>query len=178
MAKLGVDYNPDEVEPGNDFSAFEAGEYVAMIEGSEVAELKSGKGVGLNLKWKLSDGQPNGGRVVFQLINYQHESAQAQTIGQQQLKAICEAVGHQGLLEDSEVLHNVECRVRIAIDYGEKDADGKYKYLPKNVIKGVKPLDAETPAGKPAASAPAKPADNKPAATAPATGTRPWKKAS
>lgn len=172
MAKLDYEYNPDEIEPGNDFSAFEAGEYRAMIEGSDVAELKSGKGVGLNLKWKLSDGQPNAGRVVFQLINYQHESAQAQLIGQQQLKAICEAVGHSGLLEDSEVLHNVECRVRIAV---EQDKDKQYP--PKNVIKGVKPLEAGAPVGKPAASAPAKPAAA-PAKPAPAAAgaPRPWKK--
>jgi hypothetical protein len=173
MAKLDYQYNPDEVESGNDFSAFEAGEYVAFIEGSDVADLKSGKGVGLNLKWKLTEGQPNAGRVVFQLINYQHESAQAQLIGQQQLKAICEAVGHSGLLEDSEVLHNVECRVRIGVEQ-----DKEKQYPPKNVIKGVKPLEAGAPVGKPAAaSAPA--SKSAPAGKqAPASGkpAMPWRK--
>ena len=109
MAKIYGDYNPDNVEPGMDFEPF-TGTMLAQIIASDEKGAKSNEDNRiLELRWKVLEGEPNAGREVFQNINYIHSSAQAQTIGQQQLKSICEAVGHEGHLEDTEVLHNVPC---------------------------------------------------------------------
>jgi hypothetical protein len=173
MAKIYGDYNPDNVEPGMDFEPF-TGTMLAQIIASDEKGAKSNEDNRiLELRWKVLEGEPNAGREVFQNINYIHSSAQAQTIGQQQLKSICEAVGHEGHLEDTEVLHNVPCRVT----FGLSKTTPEYPNH-KTEVKAVKPANAEAPADKPQErtaaqkAAPAKPAASKPAAT----GAAPWKK--
>lgn len=171
MARLEADYNPDEVEPG-DFDNFTGPRRAAIVE-SEEKENNNGTGRLLVLKWQVSEGQENANRIVFQNISYLHEKAQTQMIGQQQLKAICDAVGHQGHLEDTEVLHNVECLVT----FGLSKTTPEYP-TPKTEVKSVKPANAEAPQDKPQqrTAAPSKPA---PAANKPAGGgSAPWKKKS
>lgn len=175
MADLNTSFNPDEVEPGqNNLDPVPANTYVSQIVTSDVQPPKSGNGLMLKLEWEICEG-PFEKRKFWQNINYQHASAQAQMIGQQQLKAICDAIGITGHITDSEVLHYQPVRVRLAI---EQDKEGKY--APKNVVKGVQPLNATPPAEKPAAtqtSAP-KPSAGNGAAAKPASAgggaSRPW----
>jgi len=159
-----------------DFEPIPASEVVAAIIESAVDPANSGNGQILKLTWQVTEGQYQN-RQFWQNINYLHSSAQAQLIGQQQLKAICEAVGHDGHLDDSEVLHHVPCRVGLKI----KTDPG---YSPKNEVRFVKPVNAQAPAGKPAhmpaAETVAVPAQSAQAAPprgkAPAkpAGNRPW----
>ena len=100
MASLNMEFDPGSVEPGNNLDPIPAGEYVAQIVDSSVNPPKSGKGLMLNLTWEVVEGEYEK-RKVWDRINYQHESAQAQLIGQQQLKAICDAIGLPGHLSDS-----------------------------------------------------------------------------
>lgn len=172
MADLDFEFDPNSVEPGMDFTPIPAGDYVAQITESDVAPPKSGNGLMLNLTWEIVEGEFDK-RKIWQRINYKHTSAQAQLIGQQQLKAICDAIGLQGHLTDSEMLHFQPCRVRISIDHKNKDYD------PKNEVKSVKPLQADAPAAKPTVvKAAATQQATEPAATQatkPVTGqTRPW----
>lgn len=172
MADLDFEFDPNSVEPGMDFTPVPAGDYAAQITESNVAPPKSGNGLMLNLTWEIVEGEYDK-RKFWQRINYKHMSAQAQLIGQQQLKAICDAIGLQGHLTDSEMLHFQPCRVRLSIDHKNKDYD------PKNEVKSVKPLQADAPTTKPAvvkaavAQQATKPVTTQ--ATKPATGqTRPW----
>lgn len=177
MARLSQSIDPSAIEPGADFDPIPADTYPAQIIESEVVENKGGTGELLKLTWRVVDDAPQyAGRQFWQNINYLHSSAQAQLIGQQQVKAICEAVGYEGHLDDSEVLHNVPCAVRVSL----VPADGQYQA--KNEVKSVKPLNAEAPASKPAPAAakaaPAKAATKAPAKPPAGAGNRPWKQAS
>lgn len=178
MAQLGQSFDPGSVEP-NQFDDLPVGEYIAQIVESSVEATKNGKGKLLKLTWQVTEGQFEN-RKIWQNINFEHESSQAQQIGQQQLKSICDAVGFADHLEDSEVLHFQPCRVRL----GMGKANGNYAARPE--VKAVKPLQAQPPAGKAPAQQPAaggtqatppqataKPPAQKPAATGPA-GNRPW----
>lgn len=166
---LDFEFDPSAVEPGT-FDALPAGDVIAQIVESNVNLAKSGNGKVLAFTWEITEGDLTN-RKFWQYLNYQHTNATAQIIGQQQLKAICEAVGIEGHLTDSEVLHNIPCRVRLGID--PKDNS-------RNVVKSVKPLQADAPATKAAVTKPAaQPATRSAQATTqapkPATGqTRPW----
>jgi hypothetical protein len=169
MANLNMDFDPGSVEPGQGLDPVPAGEYVAQIIESDVGPAKSGNGLLLNLTWEIVEG-PHEHRKFWQRINYQHTSAQAQLIGQQQLKAICDAIGLAGHISDSEQLHFQPMRVRLVID------DSNKNYLPKNEVKAVKPLNAVAPANKPQVAQQPGPAKAAPAAkpAAPAGAARPW----
>ena len=169
MADLDFEFDPNSVEPSaGSLDPVPVGEYIAQIIESATAPAKSGNGKLLNLTWEITEGE-FANRKFWQRINYQHTSVQAQLIGQQQLKAICDAIGMQDHLTDSEVLHFQPMRVRLVIDHKNKDYD------PKNEVKAVKPLDAEAPAGKPATNTASKKTVTEPVKATPATGqTRPW----
>lgn len=160
MAKLEGSYDPGAVEAGGDFEAFVVQNVVASIIESEEKANDKGTGRLLSLTWKIAEGEPFAGRQIFQNLNYIHDSAQAQLIGQQQLKQVCEAVGVEGHLEDSEILHHTPCLISTKI---AKDKAGQYP--DKTEISRVKPLNAEAPAGK-------SPAPQNSAAASAATNTR------
>ena len=146
MAKLGVTLDPNAIEPGMDFEPIPAPEVYARIIESEVEPAKTGRGQILKLTWKVMDDAAEfAGRQFWQDINFLHQSAQAQLIGQQQIRAICEAVGYAGHLDDSEVLHHTPCRVGLKITQDKG-------YSPKNEVRFVKPVNPQAPQGKPAAS--------------------------
>ncbi|GGC68405.1 DUF669 domain-containing protein [Chelatococcus reniformis] len=176
MANLNTNFNPEAVESGGDFSPIPAGEYLAQIVSSEVVTPKSGQGLMLKLRLDIMDG-PFERRVIFDQINYQHANPTAQLIGQQRLKAICEAVGHAGPLGDSEDLHYKPMRIRVVIKRDEAYGD-------KNEVKGFRPAYDSPPQSKPAggyaqqpqAAAQAQPRQQQaPPSAAPAPGqTRPW----
>lgn len=188
MASLQTSIDPDTIEKGqNGFDPMPAGEYAAHIIESDVTPTKSGSGLMLKLTWEILEGEFEK-RRVWQNINYQNQSEKAQLIGQQQIKAICDAVGFSGLLDDSEVLHFKPVRLRIGLEKGgAKDSGGTYD--DKNDVRAVKPCGTgPSPAGKAMPTAAAKPAAttapkpaaattaaSKPAAAAP-TGSRPWAK--
>lgn len=175
MAQLGIDYDPDAVEPGGNFEDLPVGEYAAQVVDSEVKLTKDGNGKLLVLSWQVTEG-PCENRRIWQNLNIQNNSAAAQLIGQQQLKAVCEAVGFTGHLEDSEVLHNIVCRIVV------KMGKGNAQYPAKPELKVVKPYsESSSPqTSRPAANAAPKQATT--TATKPALGkaagparARPWK---
>lgn len=188
MAQLGTSINPDEIEAGRGFGTFPAGEYMMQIIENTVQAAGTGKGQLLVLTWEVMEGEHEKSRL-WENVNFLHDSAKCQLIGQQHIKAICDAVGFAGLLEDADVLMFIPCRVRVGIEPGKpKPADkGGGNYDDKNKILKVSPLGAAAPAGKPATAAPkpaataaAKPAAATTAASKPATagptGSRPWAK--
>lgn len=168
MARLD-NFDPDQVPEGDrDFAPMPAGRYVAQIIESDLVPTKSGTGQMLKLTFEIIEG-PCARRRVWANLNIINQSGQAQEIGQRELKHICAAVGHVGVLNDSDVLHFKPMRVRLGI---EVDA----QYGDKNVCKGYEPMSGPAPKSAPAAERPA--ATERPAQPAQvASGgakTRPW----
>jgi len=183
MAELGQSFDQNAVEASK-FDDLPVGEYIAAMVESEVKETKEKTGKLIAATWEVTQPSAHGdftGRKFWQNINFENASAQAQLIGQQQLKAICNAVGYTEHVTDTEVLHNVECRVTM----GMGKANNSYAAKPE--VKKVKPLSLAVPEAKQGATA--APAAAKPAtAAAPAAargpggaakpagpgGSRPW----
>ena len=84
-------FNPEEQE-GSNFDVLPKGEYVAQIIDASVSQPKSGNGYGINFTWQITEGEYEN-RYAWQRITFQHSSNQAQQIGRQQLKDLCEATG-------------------------------------------------------------------------------------
>ena len=89
MAELGS-FNPDAVT--DDREILEAGNYVAQIIESSLAETRTG-GQMLKLTWEIIDG-PKAKRRVWENLNIINSNPDAQAIAERSLKRICAAVGH------------------------------------------------------------------------------------
>lgn len=174
MANLGLSFNPDEAEDVS-FEDLPPGEYAAEIFGTDVKPTKAGTGNILAVQWRVTEGDFTN-RRIFQNINYQNASAEAQRIGQGQLKQICKALDIPGHLEDSDVLHGGQALIVVGMGKAQNG------YAARAEIKAVKPLAPQAPATVQTAARPAAPAQQRPAATAarpaPAAakpaGQRPW----
>ncbi len=122
-------FDATAVEPSAPSGPIPAGNYLAHIIESDVKPLKSGNGTGLALTFQILDGEFKN-RRVWTNLNVQHNNPEAQKIGQQQLSALCRAVG---VLKPSatEQLHNrpVKIRVKIRVDstYGDKNEISGYE---------------------------------------------------
>ena len=168
MAQLG-NFNPDAVTD-EQRELLPPGAYTAQIIESDLVALKNGAGHMLKLTFEIVEGAC-AKRRVWENLNIQHSNSQAQDIAQRSLKRICTAVGHQGVLDDSEALHFKPMRIRVAV---EEDKSGQYG--PQNRVKGFEALNAP-PGGYSQASSPPAPqqaAYQAPQQQAAAGGSRPW----
>jgi hypothetical protein len=150
-------FNPEEQE-GSNYDVLPKGEYVAQVIDASVSQPKSGDGYGINLTWQITEGEYEN-RYAWQRITFQHSSNQAQQIGRQQLKDLCEATGVSEQVTDVEVFKFIPCLIRLGI---EKDKDGVYP--DKNKVARVLPL-------APAGPQPTKPVAPKPVTPSPKTET-------
>jgi hypothetical protein len=176
MVELNFDAN--EVEPLGSFEPLPVGEYVVVIESTEMKDASTGRGQYLQLVYNVIDGDFKG-RKLFDRLNLVNESTQAQEIAQRALSSICRAVSVMHP-QNSEELHDKPFIVKVAI----RPAKGEYQA--SNVVREYKPLETEcAPAAAPAAKKSpvmGKPAAKKEeaaapaAAAAPAKGKKPWEK--
>ena len=74
---------------------------------------------------------------MFTNLNIVNSNETAVKIAHSDLKAICEAVGHKGELEDTVDLHNIQLMIKVS--YKPETPD----WPAKNEIKGYKAYDAE-----------------------------------
>ena len=131
-----LNFNAAEIVPTNNFDAVPPGTYEAVITSSESKPMKSGNGMGFNFAFEIISGEQKG-RKVFVWITYEHRtSPDAQRIGQEQLSAMCRAVGITQL-NDTAQLHNLPMLITVALD--KKDPT-------RNVIKNYKAKAAATSA--------------------------------
>lgn len=158
----GFDATAVEPDAGRDFAPLPAGAYEVEITNSEVKDTKSGQGCYLSLELSVL-GPTGAGRKVWANITLKNANAQAESIGQGQLSALCRAVGIPKLL-DSDQLFQKLLRVRLKVT----PASGSY--AAKNEVTAYEAMG--TPQGAPSA---ARPAANSPAAapSAPAA-SPPW----
>ncbi|MDR7037427.1 hypothetical protein J2X36_002174 [Methylobacterium sp. BE186] len=169
MAHLGESIDVDNIVPERgDFEALPAGPYMVQITDSDVAETKAGTGLILKLTMEVMDG-PFANRKLWTNLNFRNPNATAQRIAQEQIKQICDAVGFQGQLTDSEVLHFRPMRVQLVVkrdeQYGDRNEVKKY-----SALNGSAP-PANKPQPQPAAQKPASSAAQRPASGGQ---TRPW----
>lgn len=154
MAQLG-NFNPDQVQD-DARELLPPGQYVAQIIESDVVATKSGSGQMLKLTFEIVDG-PLTKRRIWENLNIQNQNAVTQDIAQKSLKRICVAVGHSGVLTDSETLHFKPMRIRVAVE-----ADKSGQYGDQNRIKGYEGLSSQPAAFANASSAPQEQAPGRP----------------
>jgi len=142
MAELG--YEVDQNDLQQTFEPVPAGEYIAVIEDSDYVENKSGTGRMLKLTLQIIDG-PMAGRKIFENLNLENVSKQAETIARQTLNSIGVATGVLRI-KDSAQLHNIPMLIDVRVK--ESEAYGK-----QNNVKKYSPASGQPQ--RPAVSAPA-----------------------
>ncbi len=165
MSKLTFDAK--KVAPQSAFETIPAGRYKLAITASEVKPSTKAGGTLLNLEITVVEGDFKG-RKVFDRLNIKNASAKAQEIAQQQLSAICHAIGVYQFADSAE-LHNKVFEGKIGLEPARFDEETKTQYDARNNFKGA--FLTEGGATSVATSAPGwvKPA----AETPPATGKPP-----
>ena len=139
MALLPSVFVPEETED-MEFKPLKAGWYPAELVKSELKSTKDKKGKYLSFQFKVTEdanGESSEGRFVFTNLNIVNSNETAVKIAHSDLKAICEAVGHKGELEDTVDLHNIPLMIKVS--YKPETPD----WPAKNEIKGYKAYDAE-----------------------------------
>jgi hypothetical protein len=144
----GFDANAVEPDAGRDFAPLPAGAYEVEITGSEVKDTKNGSGCYLSLELTVI-GPTGAGRKVWQNVTLKNANAQAESIGQAQLSALCRAVGI-ATLTDSDQLFQKILRVRLKVTPPKGD------FPAKNEVSAFEAMGAPQPgpsAARPAANA-------------------------
>lgn len=139
MALLPSVFVPEETED-MEFKPLKAGWYPAELVKSELKSTKDKKGKYLSFQFKViedANDESSEGRFVFTNLNIVNSNETAVKIAHSDLKAICEAVGHEGELEDTVDLHNIPLMIKVS--YKPETPD----WPAKNEIKGYKAYDAE-----------------------------------
>lgn len=157
-------FDASTVAPQSPASPIPAGTYTAQVVESDLKPMKSGNGTALSLTLQIIDG-PYVNRKVWANLNVKHTNPVAQKIGQEQLSALCHAVGVIRMT-DSAQLHMKPMKVRVKVKKDEQYGD-------KNEIGGFEAISSAGFAPMPGGTFPTPPvAANKPAA--PAAATPPW----
>jgi len=96
-------FDPNSVEPADDFDVLPPGKYPVLIESADGRPTKNGQGFGVNLQFSILDGQFKG-RKLFKWINIQHTSQKAQEIGQREFSALGKAIGLISITNTNQLL--------------------------------------------------------------------------
>lgn len=137
-----LNYKPDFNDAQeNQYDPLPAGDYIVVIESSEMCDTKSGEGQYLKLGYQVIDGKFKG-RKLFENLNLVNKNQQAEQIARRALNAICAAVDLPHV-DDSAQLHNIPLSIKV----GTRNSDD---YGPQNVIKQHRGIgkNAETPQGQ------------------------------
>lgn len=132
-------FNAASVAPKSSFDPLPAGWYVAQVTDSAVNPAKSGNGMRMSLTLDIIDGEFKG-RKVFTGLNVQHSDPQTEQISQEQLSALCHAVGVLDL-KDTAQLHMKPVMVKLKV------REAKNGYDASNDVSGYKKVDASAPNG-------------------------------
>ena len=160
MAQLNMDMT--NVDPSPRFDPIPAGDYNAIITGSEMKFTKDGSGQYLELTLEVQGGEFSG-RKLFDRLNLHNSNRQAVEIAQRQLSQICHAVGVLQVA-DSEQLHFKPLVAMVKLRPAREQFDAS------NEIKGYKAASGapvQTQFQRPTAPA---------ANPAPARAAAPWEK--
>ena len=140
-------------DPG--FDPLPEGNYLMIVESSELKPTKAGTGSGINLKLQVIDGE-NKGRTMFWWLNYNNPNETAQRIGRSELAALCRAVN---ILQpkDTMELHNIPFVAHVVVtpakdgyDPGNKvkKVESKAEFAKASQAAGVAPANSGAPGSK------------------------------
>ena len=113
-----------------------------MIVSDDIASAKSNPNnqyINLTLEVVENMAPEFKGRKFFDMIHLWNANQKAVDIANRTLKSICIAVGHGGILHDTEALH----RIPMAVKIGTRPAEGQY--AARNEVKGYEPLASRFP---------------------------------
>ena len=172
MAQLGESFDPNAVEPRDNFDPLPPGAYAAEIIESDVKETKAGTGQLVALTLKVTEG-PFEGRQLWTNINFRNQNETAQKIGQQQLAELCLACGIRGPLEDTEHLHGAPLRVTVRMQKNDATRNEVTKFAPYDAASAPAPAQQHRAPQQQTARQSAPPLAQNRAATG--GGARPWR---
>lgn len=146
MAKLDG-YNPNNHDPSKPIEAMPKGDYLVMMVDSEWKDTKANDG-GKYLMFtaEVIDGEYKG-RKLFVNLNLINKNPVAVKIAEEDLSAICHAVGEMGVLNDSATLHGKPLVAKVGVK--------EYKGELRNEVKGFRAMKGAAPVAAPVAAAPA-----------------------
>ncbi len=132
MANFSFDIGTVEKRENN-YELLPAGWYTAQISASEIRDMRSGNGQALKLTFDvLSEGYR--GRKIWVQLNIRHTSPKTQSIAQQQLRDLCEAIG-LARFNDTTELHNKPMQIKVKVRPSENP-----QYEDQNDVAGYKPV--------------------------------------
>jgi hypothetical protein len=124
MADMG-NYKADANDAQEDlFDPIPVGEYIAVIEDSDYLPNDNNTGSYLKLQYNIIQEGPFKGRKIFENLNLENKSQQAEQIAKRSLNAICVACGVMEL-QDSGQLHNIPLKLDIGMTKDNRDPTGK-----------------------------------------------------
>ena len=138
MALLPSVFVPEEAEDMQ-FTVLKSGWYPAELVKSTLKDTRNKDGKYLEFQFKIiedANDEKSEGRFVFANLNIVNKNETAVKIAHSDLKAICEAVGFEGDLEDTVDLHNIPLMINVKLKPETPD------WPAKNEIKGYKAYDA------------------------------------
>ena len=139
MALLPSVFVPEEAEDMK-FTVLKGGWYPAELVKSTLKDTRNKDGKYLEFQFRIiedANDEKSEGRFVFTNLNIVNKNETAVKIAHSDLKAICEAVGFEGELEDTTDLHNIPLQIKLSLKPETPD------WPAKNEIKGYKAYDAE-----------------------------------
>lgn len=107
-----LNFDPSKLEPREEIGAIPTDEYIVMITDSGMKDTSTPGGQYLELAHTVLDG-PFKGRKVWARLNIINPSADTVKYAQYDLEKIAKAVGHVGVLQDSQQLHNKPHLIRV-----------------------------------------------------------------
>lgn len=166
MALLGTNFATafQAAEATVSYQPIPEGEYFLKISGAEMKATRSG-GSMLTLSIEVL-GPSHAGRRFFQNYNIRCASAQAESIGIQQLKMLWQASGGDGTPTDTEQFVGREFLAKVGIEESKDD-----RYGPQNRIRRYYPIE-QIPMPDMTSNPTAAPIPE--AANAPASTLKPW----
>ena len=127
MGNLNFDASAFE-EQSNSFELIEPGKYTAVIENSEMCNVKdttkftfrgqpNTRGEYLKLTWRITEGKYTG-RLVWENINLVNKNPTAVDIAEKVLARVCKAAGMNHHVSDSSELHGRPMIITVKINKG------------------------------------------------------------
>jgi len=152
MAELPDIFKTDSIEPMADFEIMPIDKpYLGEIIKSEIKKTKAGTGLRGNFHVEILESQysnENGDdkylkRRIFIGLNLKNPNPKAMEFSQRELKSMCDAMGFDGELEDTDDLHGIPFgfMLKVSKQEGYADKNEIKKYLsPDEYDKKVKEL--------------------------------------
>lgn len=138
MAQFFFDSSTVQAAVPQTFEVLPAGAYIAQAVESSYGQMKNGNGDELGLTFVVLDGAYKG-RKLWSRLYVKHTNEKTQAIAQEQLSALCKAIGVVKVT-DTAVLERKPVSLVVAIE----PATGGYPA--KNVIKGYVAPGGQAPA--------------------------------